>query len=273
MKKLILIVLGLLICIQSYAQKGSYKDVNGVKIYYEIHGEGEPLVLLHGFMMNHSMWSWWIEDLSKDYRLIIPDLRGHGHSTNPSNEFTHKKSAEDIYGLLDTLDIDTFNGIGFSSGGMILTHMAIMDTSRIKAMVLIGSTTFFPESCRERQRATSYESANKNERWMNTLKKRHSRGEEQIRSILSQFNQMADSYDDMNFTSPYLSTIQSRTLIIHGDRDAYFPIDIPVNSYKSIPNSYLWIVPSFGHSSIRTDSIWANTFLIVVNQFFSGEWN
>jgi len=77
----------------------------------------------------------------------------------------------------------------------------------------------------------------------------------------------------MNFTSPYLSTIKSPTLIIHGDRDNFFSVDIPVNSYKSIPNSYLWIVPNFGHSSIDKNSIWADAFLKVVNKFFSGEWN
>ena len=111
MKKLIFISLALLVYTQIHAQKGSYADVNGVKIYYEIHGEGEPLVLLHGFTMSHDMWEGWIEDLSKDYRLILPDLRGHGNSTNPSNEFTHKESAKDIYALLDILNIDKFNDI------------------------------------------------------------------------------------------------------------------------------------------------------------------
>ena len=79
MKKLISIFLALLVYTQIHAQKGSYAVVNGVKIYYEIHGEGEPLVLLHGFTMSHGMWEAWIEDLSKDYRLILPDLRGHGN--------------------------------------------------------------------------------------------------------------------------------------------------------------------------------------------------
>lgn len=271
MKNLIFIVFVLLVCTQTHAQKGNYANVNGVKIYYEIHGEGEPLVLLHGFTMSHDMWEEWIEDLSKDYKLILPDLRGHGNSTNPSNEFTHKKSATDIYALLDILDIDKFNAMGFSSGGMTLTHMATMDTTRILAMVLIGSTSFFPEPCRNIQRSVNYESLDEN--WMNSLKKWHPGGETQIRNLLNQFNKMADSYNDMNFTSPYLSSIRSPTLVIHGDRDAFFAVDIPVNSYKSIPNSYLWIVPNFGHSSIDKNSIWADVFLKVVNKFFSGEWN
>ncbi len=271
MKKLIFTVIALFVCSQIHAQEGNYADVNGVKIYYEIYGEGEPLVLLHGFTMSHNMWEGWIEDLSKNYKLILPDLRGHGNSTNPSNEFTHKESASDIYGLLDLLNIDKFKAIGFSSGGMTLTHMATMDTTRIQAMVLIGSTSFFPESCREIQRSTSYE--NVGEGYMNYLKEQHPRGETQIRNLLNQFNKMGDSYDDMNFTSPYLSTIKSPTLIIHGDRDPFFPVDIPVTSYKSIPNSFLWIVPNFRHNSINKNSIWADSFLNVIEQFFSREWD
>ena len=108
---------------------------------------------------------------------------------------------------------------------------------------------------------------------MNYLKEQHPRGETQIRNLLTQFKNMGDSYDDMNFTNPYLSSIRSSTLLIHGDRDAFFAVDIPINSYKSIPNSYLWIVPNFGHSSIDRNSIWADAFSKVVNQFFSGEWN
>jgi pimeloyl-ACP methyl ester carboxylesterase len=271
MKNLIFTLFALLVYTQIHAQEDNYANVNGVKIYYEIHGDGEPLVLLHGFTMSHTMWNGWIEDFSKSYKLIIADLRGHGNSTNPSNKFTHEESAKDIYGLLDLLNIDKFIAMGFSSGGMTLTHMATMDTSRLQAMVLIGSTSFFPESCREIQRTFSYE--NVGEGFINILKEQHPRGEPQIRNLLNQFQKMADSYDDMNFTGPYLSTIKCPTLIIHGDRDAFFPVDIPVNSYKSIPNSYLWIVPNFGHSSIDKNSIWADSFLKGINQFFSGDWN
>ena len=76
----------------------------------------------------------------------------------------------------------------------------------------------------------------------------------------------------MNFTSPYLSTIECQTLIIHGDKDPFFPIDIAVNSYQSIPNSFLWIIPNFGHSGIDRNSIWGDPFFKVTNQFFYGDW-
>jgi pimeloyl-ACP methyl ester carboxylesterase len=78
----------------------------------------------------------------------------------------------------------------------------------------------------------------------------HARGDEQMRLLISNFNAMADGYDDMNFTPPYLSTITARTMIIHGDRDPFFPVSIPVEMYHSIPNSALWIVPNTGHDTL-----------------------
>lgn len=271
MKKLIFTIFTIFTCIQAYAQEGNYAEVNDVTIYYEVYGDGEPLVLLHGFTMSHEMWDGWIEDLSKNHKLILADLRGHGRSTNPSSHFTHRKSARDIFGLMDELQIEKFKAIGFSSGAMTLTHMATMDSTRIESMVLMGSTSYFPESSRVQQSTAKFETLN--EEWLNMMKAWQPRGETQIRSLLAQFRNFADTYDDMNFTPPYLSTIKTPTLLIHGDRDVHFPVDIPVTSYKSIPNCYLWIVPNFGHSPITKESIWDSAFLSVINQFFSGQWS
>lgn len=276
MKKIIITILFLFISTQTYAQDGNLAEVNGVKIYYEVYGDGEPLVLLHGFTLSHQMWDPFIEDLSETYKVILIDLRGHGRSTNPTERFTHRQSALDIYGLMDEMQIDSFKAMGFSTGGMTLTHMATMDSTRIESMVIMGSTSYFPEETRAILRGISYETIDEN--WLSLLKKWHPRGEPQIRSLLTQFKNFENTYEDMNFTPPYLSKIKALTLIIHGDRDPFFPVDISVTSYKNIPNSYLWIVPNFGHQGFDTagqekDPLWANTYLSVVKQFLSGEWD
>jgi pimeloyl-ACP methyl ester carboxylesterase len=272
MRTLTFTLISLIVCTQLvYAQEGNYAEVNGVKIYYEVYGEGEPLVLLHGFYMNHEMWEGWVDDFSKDYKVILVDLRGHGRSTNPSEHFTHRESAKDIYGLMDALQIETFKAMGFSSGANTLTYMAAMDSTRIESMVLIGSTSYLPEPLRVFHRSISYETAD--EQWMKNWEQWHPRGEAQIRSLLAQGRNIADNYEDMNFTPPYLSSIKTSTLIIHGDRDPFLPVDIPVTSYESMPNSYLWIVPNFGHSGIAKNTMWGDAFLSVVKQFLSGEWS
>jgi pimeloyl-ACP methyl ester carboxylesterase len=100
--------------------EGHLASVNGIDMYYELHGEGSPLILLHGFSRCSQAWRSHIGRLAKHYRTIPIDFRGHGWSTNLANEFTHRQCALDIFALMDQLDIDQFKAIGHSSGGMIL---------------------------------------------------------------------------------------------------------------------------------------------------------
>jgi pimeloyl-ACP methyl ester carboxylesterase len=95
---------------------------------------------------------------------------------------------------------------------------------------------------------------------------------EQRLALNRQFAAFADSYDDMNFTAPLLSTIRAETLIVHGDRDRFFPVSIPVAEYDAIPDSYLWIVPNGEHIPLigtdRGDRVLTENVL----EFFGGDW-
>ncbi len=266
MKKIILLTLFVLLQNGLSAQNGSYANVNGVKLYYETYGKGQPLVLLHFFTGSHKVWEPWIDSLSQDYQLIIPDLRGHGNSNNPSKKFRHKDSAKDIYALMDELKIKEFKAIGTSSGGMTLIHMATMDSTRISSMILVGATTLYPEQAREIQTSITFEAMP--EGWLPRMRAHHPGGDDQIKMLVDQFHDFAFLYDDMNFTPPYLSQIKCPTLIIHGDRDKYFPVGIPVEMFKAIPNSFLWIVPNGVHLPIW-DALWSDQFLQVSKLFLA----
>jgi pimeloyl-ACP methyl ester carboxylesterase len=227
---------------------GKVVALNGMEMYYEISGQGRPLVLLHGFNGSGQAWERLTPEFAKHYQVILPDLRGHGRSTNPSNKFTHRQSALDVFALLDALGIKQFKAMGISTGGMTLIHMATQQPARVEAMVLIGATIYFPEQAREIMRKATVESLTPE-----TYERRrqiHKRGDGQIRMLQQQFHDFKDSYDDMNFTGPYLSTITARTLIVHGDRDQFFPVQIPLEMYRSIPKSFLWIIPRGGHVPI-----------------------
>ena len=78
----------------------------------------------------------------------------------------------------------------------------------------------------------------------------HKHGDEQIRALWRTGNAFKDSYTDMNFTPPYLSTIRARTLIVHGDRNPLYPVNMALEMYAAIPGSYLWIIPNGGHGPI-----------------------
>lgn len=230
------------------AAAGQVVAVNGFEMYYESTGQGEPLVLLHGFNGSGQAWAGLVGEYAKHYRVVVPDLRGHGRSTNPTNRFTHRQSALDVFALLDALGIKQFKGMGISTGGMTLIHMATQQASRVEGMVLIGATIYFPEEAREIMRKATVESLTPAA--YERRRRIHKRGDEQIKALQQQFHEFKDSYDDMNFTGPYLSTITARTLIVHGDRDPFFPVAIPVEMYRSIPNSMLWIIPRGGHVPI-----------------------
>lgn len=228
------------------ASAGRLVSVNGMDMYYEVMGEGPPLLLLHNFFGSSQAWGQPFKaQLAQVYRLVMPDLRGHGHSTNPANTFTHRQVAQDLFAFLDQLQIERYRALGVSTGAMALLHMATQQPARIEALVLIAGTCYFPEPCRTLQRETTPETTPP-QRWQR-LRERHPQGDDQIRALLAHFQSMATSYDDMNFTPPYLATIAAPTLIIHGDRDPFFPVNIPVEVYRAIPRAYLWIVPNAFH--------------------------
>lgn len=238
-------------------------------MYYETYGQGEPLILLHGFTASGQQWNSYIPDYRNQFKLIIPDLRGHGRSTNPSGKFTHRQAAHDIFALLNHLGIERVKAVGHSSGGMTLIHMATQQPNRVEALVLISSTSYFPKSCREIQAQTTI--ANISENGWDMYRKIHFHGDEQIRLLIGQFHNMKDSYDDMNFTSPFLSTITAKTLIIHGDRDEFFPVSIPTNMFDSIPHAYLWIVPNAGHDLVGGKH--ASEIKSMAFEFLKGGWD
>jgi len=94
----------------AYTPEGRVETLNGVDIYYETHGSGEPLILLHGFSGSSQDWSQvgLVADWSAHFQLIVPDLRGHGRSSILSQPFRHRDAADDMLALLDRLEIESF---------------------------------------------------------------------------------------------------------------------------------------------------------------------
>ena len=127
---------------------GQTLPLNGMQLYYVMPGQGEPLVLLHGFTGSSNDWALFFHDLAKEYQLVIPDLRGHGRSTNPAMEFTFRQAALDVFALLDHLRIERFKAIGISGGGNTLLHLATQQPSRVAAMVLVSATSYYPKHAR-----------------------------------------------------------------------------------------------------------------------------
>ena len=226
---------------------GQTETLNGVRIYYETHGTGEALLLVHGFSGSSQDWLPSASGWGPDFQIILPDLRGHGRSGILPKPFRHQDAATDIIALLDRLGIHAYKGVGVSGGGNVLLHLATRQPERIKAMVLVSATPYFPPQARPimRQYADSL-----SEEQREFLRRQHSGGDPQVRALLESTKSFATSYDDMNFTPPYLSTVQARTLIVQGDRDPLYPVELSVEMARAIPQSQLWILPNRGHGPV-----------------------
>jgi pimeloyl-ACP methyl ester carboxylesterase len=130
-------------------------EINGVALHYETVGDGEPLLWLHGFMGAGADWKHIFHEPPDGFRLLAPDLRGHGASTNPSGEFSFRQAADDVGALLHHLGLEKVHAIGVSGGGIVLLHMATAAPSRIASMAIVSAPPYFPAQARALQRQMS----------------------------------------------------------------------------------------------------------------------
>ena len=148
MRTLNLFFVGLLafsVAIAEDSQIGQYADINGIRMYYEVHGEGDPIFLLHGGGRHgHRDWSQVIPILATKYRLIVPDSRAQGRSTDSDKPLGYDLLAEDVTQLMDHLEIERAHVVGFSDGGIIGLNMAMRYPTRVLKVVAYGAN-FHPD--------------------------------------------------------------------------------------------------------------------------------
>ncbi|PYQ71604.1 MAG: alpha/beta hydrolase [Acidobacteria bacterium] len=243
-------------------------EIHGIQLHWEETGEGEPLLWLHGGMGAGADWKYIFEDPPEGYRLIAPDLRGHGATANPSGAFTFRQCALDVLALVRHLGIPRIKAIGLSGGGITLLHVATLQPSAVESMVVISAPPYFPPEARVTMRQFSETAIGEAE--MARMRQRHKYGDAQLRQLVSMARGFADSYDDVNFTPPYLSTIAAETLIVFGDRDPLYPVSLAIELRRAIPRSYLWVVPNGGHGPVFGNL--APQFRETALSFLRGEW-
>lgn len=250
------------------ASNGKFVNVDGARIYYEEYGQGEPLILLHGFGRTLADWKPFISEFSKNYHVIAWDMRGHGRSTNQdtSEIFLHATAANDLLGLLEKLNLNKVKAIGHSSGGMVILYAATKEPDRFEAIIPISAQMYY--SLQTREAIKNYAKPEDSYQY-NEFEKLH--GEIKGRLIARQFYHFHELYGDPSITPDQLAAIKARSLIIHGDND-FVPVSQAWEIYSNIPNARLWIVPNGWHIP-HVGGAREIDFIRITLEFLKGDWS
>ena len=259
---------------QSKPADSGYVPVNGIKVYYEVYGEGRPLVLIHGAFYTIQMnWGQLIPELSKTRKVIAVELQGHGHSPYSDRKMDFPTLARDVEGVMNYLKVDSADVAGYSMGGSVAYQLAIKSPKRVRKLVIISSTykssgwrpevnnafkNFKPEFFTHSPLQAGYDAvAPDTAKWTRFV-------EHMIAFAGTSFD-MGDSN---------IAKITSPVLIISGDNDGLDKVEL-MKTYQLLgggvsadlgpmPKSHLAIVPSQGHVSLMMQT---NTLLGYLGAF------
>jgi pimeloyl-ACP methyl ester carboxylesterase len=238
--------------------------VNGkVHIYYEVEGEGPPVMLLHGAMTDSELWKEcsYVDALKKDYQLILQDERAHGKSNRqyPPEEHTEKNTARDIITVLDELGIESGHLFGFSGGGLHALSVAVLYPQRVKSLIIFGMSPKFSGSQANTQIAQlTLAGPEATIKFMES-----SRGGEPLREAAkariyaSDFKALgyAMSHPQYLHLVEVLPDIKMPVLVMVGEEDNLFNHETLREEYSPVPDLTFVTIPGIGHSIERSDLV------------------
>lgn len=279
LKAILLAVMFFWVLLPTYGQQLKPKSsglapVNGIKMYYEVYGEGEPIVLLHGAFYTIEMnWAEIIPELAKTKKVIALEFQGHGHSPFSDRKLDIVDLAKDVAGLMDYLKIPKADIMGYSMGGSIAYQFAVQSPEKLNRLIIISSThktagwlpvvnnafdDFQPELFDNSPLQTAYDAvAPDKTKWHDFLKLMFDFAEEPF-----------DCGDDN------IAKITAPVLLIAGDNDGLDKVEL-MKTYQLLgggitadmepmPKSLLAIVPGQSHVSLMMQT---QTILGYLNDF------
>jgi len=199
--------------------KTGYAPVNGLKMYYEIHGKGDPVVLLHGaFMTITNNWTEMIAELSKTRLVIAVEMQGHGRTADINRDFSYENLADDIAALLDYLKIKQADVLGYSMGGSVAMQLAIRHPERVRKVVSISAVIRSDGFVKEGMEAlTRLEAGMFKGSPIETEYKKLSPTPDQFETFVKHVVQFASKPYD--FGAEKMKATKAPMLFIHGDAD------------------------------------------------------
>lgn len=234
---------------------GQYVKVNDLTVYYEKFGTGQPLVLLHGGTATSRMWEKFVPTLSRHFKVIAPDSRGHGETDNPNGEFGFRLMAEDTAGLVRALGLERPSICGYSDGGQICLEFGMRYPDLASKLVIVGAHNRLQDADVASLRDMGIEgpgqvNPQKFEKAAPQLVSRISefssgRGPEYWKTFVKGISKMW--LTQLNYTEQDYRKITAPTLVLVGDRDEDVSLEDALEMYRSIPKAELAVVPGSDH--------------------------
>ncbi|MFX0166008.1 MAG: alpha/beta fold hydrolase [Promethearchaeota archaeon] len=272
--------------------KEAFAFINGVNICYEIYGDGDPVLLVHGFGAKKESWIAQISPLSKHFKVIRFDNRGAGKSDRPDGPYTMEIFADDINSLLDHLEIEKTHIIGWSLGGMIVQNFILKYPQRINKMVLINTNYGIPdESGAETYKNMRLQNLKLSKEdpvktfWQSIRADYHFKFRKQMEveptkkwyGLWSADDLIQESIIDpptekdiivqakalaTHHTFDRLHEIKNETLLITSTHDRVTPQSVMEQMHEKISNSTLKVIDKAGHGSPRSRAPEINQMII-----------
>jgi len=244
-KHIITILLTISFMSTTTSQTGQYANVNGLHMYYEIHGTGRPLVLIHGAASTiETTFGRLLPALSKTHKIIAVELQAHGHSDNrDGRQITFEQDADDVATLLQQLHIDKADIFGFSNGGTTALQIAIRHPALVNKLIFASS--MYKRAGVAPAFWEGFDHA-RFEDMPEAYKKVFLSINPSQEALHSMFNQCVGRM--LHFTDipdSVISSIQAPVLILSGDKDVPLP-EHAVEMYHRLPHASLAIFPG-GH--------------------------
>jgi pimeloyl-ACP methyl ester carboxylesterase len=238
---------------------GKYVELRGIKMYYEVYGKGEPLLIIHGNGGSINNFVYQIPYFAKNYQVILADSRAQGKTVDDSDSLSYEMISEDLNALLDHLKLKDVNVIGWSDGGIEGLLLAMNHPDKVKKLAVTGAN-LWPDSTAVDPFVYKMV-MDQNIKGGDALK----RMKNPTPKMKNQLKLMHLLAYEPNIKLEALKKITCPTLVIGGDHDV-IRTKHTVAIAEAITKSYLWILPNSGHS---TPVVYKDMFNQLVGDFFA----
>jgi len=230
---------------QVLGRSGDYAKIDGVRFYYEIHGEGDPLILMHGAWATIESLAFQVGPLSERFKVILVERRGHGRTPDTPGKFTYMQSTEDMKRVIEYLDIKRAHIVGWSDGAVVGLLMARHHPEVVNRLVCISGSYHFRGYTRAFAKSFEESTAESlNPMIKQVYKWTSPDGPEHFSKVFEKIKAMSSSHP--RYTKKELEAIQIPTLVMSGDADIVC-LEHTINFFKGLPYAQLSIVPGTTH--------------------------